>query len=264
MNTVKSIEVSVLFPDQIADSETMLVAAARLTQRAHNIQNMHDFKELLARPYNDTLVETLVALPHPTIQKFGVINIAIVGASRRFLAQITRHQNEVKFMSGSLQYSDYSGVAGFVVPYDITRLDAGHLGNAAYADNYHTTQYLNSCAGSMSDYSKAIEQGVDSDAAGYMAPQGLRNVLIMSATPYQFKHMIRQRVCNRNTLETQYVMLLIWEALMAINSTMFYDCAPGCVLGHCAEGSMCCGKPLCSSHPTDILNANFALLRGDK
>ena len=32
-----------------------------------------------------------------------------VGASRRFLAQITRHQNEVKFMSASLQYSNYAG-----------------------------------------------------------------------------------------------------------------------------------------------------------
>ena len=59
------------------------------------------------------------ALPHPTIQKFAVITVAIVGASRRFLAQITRHQNEVKFMSASLQYSNYTGQADFAVPYSI-------------------------------------------------------------------------------------------------------------------------------------------------
>lgn len=59
------------------------------------------------------------AFPHPTIQKFAVITVAIVGASRRFLAQITRHQNEVKFMSASLQYSNYTGQADFVVPYSI-------------------------------------------------------------------------------------------------------------------------------------------------
>ena len=58
-------------------------------------------------------------LPHTTIQKFGIINIVVVGASRRFLAQITRHQNEVKYMSGSLQYSDYSEVEDFVIPYDL-------------------------------------------------------------------------------------------------------------------------------------------------
>ena len=44
---------------------------------------------------------------------------AVVGASRRFLAQITRHQNEVKFMSASLQYSNYTGQADFAVPYEI-------------------------------------------------------------------------------------------------------------------------------------------------
>ena len=46
---------------------------------------------------------------------------------------------------------------------------------------------------------------VGRDAAGYAMPQGLRNVLLISATPYQWKHMISQRICNRNTLETQYV-----------------------------------------------------------
>ena len=32
--------------------------------------------------------------------------------------------------------------------------------------------------------------GIDHDSAGYVTPQGLRNVLIISATPYQWKHMI--------------------------------------------------------------------------
>lgn len=58
-------------------------------------------------------------LPHPAIQKFAVITVAVVGASRRFLSQITRHQNEVKFMSASLQYSNYSGEADFAIPYEI-------------------------------------------------------------------------------------------------------------------------------------------------
>ena len=50
--------------------------------------------------------------------------MAVVGASRRFLAQITRHQNEVKFMSASLQYSNYAGQADFAVPYEILNAPA--------------------------------------------------------------------------------------------------------------------------------------------
>lgn len=50
-----------------------------------------------------------------------VITVAVVGASRRFLAQITRHQNEVKYMSASLQYSNYSGHAAIAIPYGIMK-----------------------------------------------------------------------------------------------------------------------------------------------
>ena len=53
--------------------------------------------------------------------------MVVVGAARRFLAQITRHQNEVKYMSASLQYSDYSGVEDFVIPYDLDAVQASDL-----------------------------------------------------------------------------------------------------------------------------------------
>ena len=54
-------------------------------------------------------------MPHSRLEKssrlFSVITVAVVGASRRFLAQITRHQNEAKFFGASLQYSKYAGQA---------------------------------------------------------------------------------------------------------------------------------------------------------
>ncbi len=83
-------------------------------ERGHQISCLNDFMELYERPYGRSTVENLLKLPHPTIQKFGIINVVVVGASRRFLAQITRHQKEVKYMSASLQYSDYSGYRGQV------------------------------------------------------------------------------------------------------------------------------------------------------
>ena len=120
---MKNIEIKILNPEMIENTEKMLVCAARLTQRGHNIKNLEDFMNLYEKDYTKATVKTLINLPHPTIQKFGIINVVVVGASRRFLAQITRHQNEVKFMSASLQYSDYSNEADFVIPYKI--LEAG-------------------------------------------------------------------------------------------------------------------------------------------
>ena len=112
---MKSIEVAVLNPEVIPSAEKMMVCAARLTQRGHKIKSLDDFMALYNKSYTEDTVTTMTKLPHPTIQKFGAINIVIVGASRRFLAQITRHQNEVKFMSASLQYSDYSDDAAFAI-----------------------------------------------------------------------------------------------------------------------------------------------------
>ena len=80
-----------------------MVFAARLTQRGHRIATMDDLMALYEKSFSDDTVAAISALPHPTVQKFAVITIAVVGASRRFLSQITRHQNEVKFMSASLQ-----------------------------------------------------------------------------------------------------------------------------------------------------------------
>lgn len=113
---MKSIEVAVLNPEVIPSAEKMMVCAARLTQRGHKIKSLDDFMALYNKSYTEDTVAAMTKLPHPTIQKFSAINVVIVGASRRFLAQITRHQNEVKFMSASLQYSDYSDDAAFAIP----------------------------------------------------------------------------------------------------------------------------------------------------
>ena len=249
------IEVKILNPSVIAEAEQMMVFAARLTQKSHAIQNMADLMCLYMKEYTENTVINLTALPHPTMQKFATINVAVVGASRRFLAQITRHQNEVKFMSSSLQYSNYSGKASFVVPYEIigTDKEAG---------------YLAQCEASMQKYMSLITSGIGNDDAGYIAPQALRGVLLIGATPYQWKHMIHQRTCRRNSPETRYVMLRIWQALYKESPQLFSKCGPFCMTpgvmgGLCEEGSMSCGNPLSPyMNPSDVLSLDFPNLCG--
>jgi thymidylate synthase (FAD) len=248
---MRKIEVKILNPESVGQAEKMMVCAARLTQCGHKITCMDDFLELYERPYKKATVKNMAALPHPTIQKFTTINVVVVGASRRFLAQITRHQNEVKFMSASLQYSDYSGAGDFVIPYEILGSD-------------EEVSYLRQSAEAMSNYQELIQSGIDNDSAGYSAPQGLRNILIMSATPYQWKYMIHQRTCRRNTLETRYVMLRIWEQLYAENPELFADCGPFCMNGRCEEGRMSCGNLIPGTMAVgDIIRNDFPKLCGE-
>lgn len=244
------IKVAVLNSTAISEAEKMMVCAARLTQSGHKVKDLEDFLALYEKDYTEKTVQTMVSLPHPTIQKFAVINVVVVGASRRFLAQITRHQNEVKFMSASLQYSDYSGEADFVIPYELL-------------DSQMRVSYLSQCQEAMRKYKLLVEYGVDNDSTGYLAPQGLRNVLIISATPYQWKHMISQRICRRNTPETRYVMLRIWEELYELAPSLFSRASTGpfCMQDRCREGKMSCGSVLLpEATPAEIIAADFPLL----
>ena len=230
---MNKIEVKILNPEVIQESEKMMVCCARLTQKGHNIKNLDDFMTLYDKDYTDKTVKGMSSLPHPTIQKFGVI---------------TRHQNEIKFMSASLQYSDYSGEADFTVPYELL--------NPENADM--KKHYLETCESAMDDYMTMTSRGINNDTAGYAAPQGLRNILVMSATPYQWKHMISQRVCRRNTEETRYVMLKIWEQLYKENPVLFGNCGPFCMKGKCLEGKMCCQHFMNPEWtPSDILEIDF-------
>ena len=237
----------------VQEAEKNTVFAARLTQHGHEIHSMDDLVKLYEKSYTDQTLKNIIGLPHPTVQKFEVITVAVVGASRRFLSQITRHQNEVKFMSASLQYSNYDGNADFAIPYEILT-----------APEDVRNSYLESCRDDMNTYAYLTDCGIGHDTAGYVTPQALRNILIVSATPYQWKHMIGQRVCRRNTDEMQIVMLKIWKELYELSSVMFSIEQAGtfCQRDKCIEGRMSCGDPcMALLSPDQILDKYFPAVK---
>lgn len=245
------IEVAVL--QEHGDPGKMMMFLAKLTQRGHSIKSMKDLLDM----YESTCpgpktIERVVSLPHGTIKRFTPITIAIVGASRRFLAQARTHQVGCNFVSASLQYSNYSGEADFVVPYALIEADHNarveascYSPNCVAGEEPLVKKYLDSCADSMYTY-KELAEATDNDTAGYAAPQGLRNILILQANHESWMHFIRTRGCNRNTPETQYVTMRIWEELIKTKdgNEMFAYAGPDCMFGICREGKMCCGKPL--------------------
>lgn len=270
---MNKIEVAVL--DCHNNPGGMMLFLAKLTQRGHKIHNMEDLTNLFefcTTPGNTHpgTIERIANLPHGTIKRFTPITVAIVGASRRFLAQARTHQVGSNFVSASLQYSDYSGAADFVVPYAL--IEAEHSGKLMVTEYTKTpTQYyLDSCRQGMIDY-RNIAKVTDNDTAGYAAPQGLRNILIMQANHEAWSYFIRTRGCNRNTNETQYVTLRIWEELLKTpdGEEMFANIGPDCMYGACREGKMCCGQPLKKYAkedciPRSIINAQWPLLKEEE
>lgn len=261
----------------------MMSFLARLTQRGANITSMSDLESLMDKPASDGLVRAMVGMDnHKTIRRFTPITVAIVGASRRFLAQIRTHSVGLNFVSASLQYSDYSGKGRFVVPYAIMEkdvnfkdpiADVGILGAVPNFDTPHRNYYLDQCEKAMNAY-EIIAKDTDNDTAGYVAPQGLRNILIIQGNHDAWLNMIKLRTCNRNTVETQYVVLRIWEELLKTQDgeAMLEFAGPDCAFGGCKEGKFCCGEPwrqkvrdaktMSISLPRHIIDQRWPLLKG--
>ena len=239
----------------------MQLFLAQLTQRGHVIHNMDDlmaaYDKCVTTKRNPDAIKALASLPHGTIKRFAPITIAIVGASRRFLDQARTHQVGLDYVSGSLQYSDYSESDQFVVPYALLEADKEAYKEHGGQGVMPTDFYLDACGTAMAAY-KNIANTTDNDTAGYAAPQGLRNVLIIQGNHQSWEYFIRLRSCNRNTTETQYVTLLIWEALLgtADGQSLFGMAGPDCTYGKCREGKMSCGKLLYNSPVDNYLSEN--------
>ena len=231
------------------EPEKVVAAAAKL---CYSDAHITDLLDGLTEEKTAKFLTMLSDLGHASPIEHASFTFGIEGVSRTLLAQITRHQNEVKFMSASLQYSNYTGQADFAVPYSIMTAPA-----------VVRELYLKSCNESMECYETLCTAGSGHDAAGYATPQGLRNVLLISATPYQWKHIISQRVCRRNTDETRIVLLKVWKELYDLSPTLFAPSLTGpfCQMDRCLEGKMTCGRKLqADMTPEDILEKDYPAL----
>ena len=242
----------------------MTMFLAKLTQRGHGIKNM----EYLITLYNKSKgivqyrdIKELMKMPHGTIKRFSPITIALVGTSRRFLAQARTHQVGITYVSASLQYSDWSGAADFVVPYEV--INRGGI---------EVESYLTKCQDDLACYENMIKNGYTNDTAGYVMNQAMRNILIIQGNQQSWEYFIRMRACNRNTVETQYTTMLIWKALLDSiqGEDIFAWTGPDCLWGTCREGKMSCGKPikfspwenkLTSGNIQNFIDSKWPLLR---
>jgi len=214
----------------------MTTLAAKITQQKIKVPN--ELFDLMA--FKTGLVENVLKMEHPNVIRHSSWTLAIFGASRRFLAQITRHKIGIDFTSASLQYQDMRNNFDPVVPYPLIEY------TVKTGDTSKVTAYKEMCKQSFNNYNNVIEQlKFDNDTAGYVSCAASRNLLLVTANTEAWRNIIKERICNRNTLETQYVALKIWETLIHAKDGffMFSNLGPSCMTDKCTQGKMSCKKP---------------------
>lgn len=179
---------------------------------------------------NFNLLTNTIEMNHQSILEHVNVSYAIEGASRSFLAQITRHRL-FSFLSASQHYMDYSDMADFVVPVEIEKQGPEFV-----------REYLEACKKSIEEYKGLIAKGIDHSVARQVLPNGMRNQLIITGNLRQWLNFLNLRLCGRNTSEIEYVAWLIKEDLKQYVPNIAKYMAPDCVLrGKCTQGSKCCG-----------------------
>ena len=146
---------------------------------------------------NFNLLINTIEMNHQSILEHVNVTYAIEGASRSFLAQITRHRL-FSFLSASQHYMDYSDMADFVVPVEIQEQGPTYV-----------KEYLEACKKSILEYKSLIDKGIDHSVARQVLPNGMKNQLIITGNLRQWKNFLNLRLCGRNTSEIEYVAHLI-------------------------------------------------------
>lgn len=209
-----------LLVEQNQDPVCLIGGLARLTQ-------IKEPFTMTTRERGLKILEAIQTMGHTSLLEHVSFGMVITGASRVFLAQITRHR-VASYMSQSQQYQDHDDFP-YVTP-------ASLVGDSAYTSFMHTAN----------EVYKSLKAIVGKDDARYVLPGAARNDLFITMNARELAHAVfPQRLCKRNTPEPLHVVKLMLKALVDSGyGELFKGCGPACVShGKCDQGKMACGKP---------------------
>lgn len=195
-------------------------------------------------------LKNVVEMNHTGMLEHVNCTFLIQGASRSFLAQVTRHRL-FSFVSASQHYMDYSDFADFVVPVEIENQGTEKI-----------KQYLEANKKTLNGYKDLIAQGIDPSVARQLLPNSMRNNLIVTGNLRQWLNFLNLRLCNRNTSEIQYIAYLIRKDLKTYVPNIIDYMLPDCItLGKCTQKHLFCGKKYSDD---DMENKFKVLIKHDK
>lgn len=233
------------------DLELMTQLVCAITRGANKYSSVDDLINwCISNKWNNEKVVSMTKLPHSKINRFTRFVFVIANASRRFLAQLNTHQLgiNIDYMSGSLQYSNHAKQSlanKFVVPYALLNNDIAK------------EKYLSAQEHSFNEYCDLITNyNIDNDSAGYIMPEGLRNIVLVSVNIEELKYIGTQRLCRRNSPEIRYIVAKMIESVCNSYNLDYKMFLPKC----CGEGPYSCGKAIKVESITDLIAQDFPIL----
>lgn len=208
-----------------SDIEVLLLrqteAPRELVEMALNITMKQDFgvknKDLSG------LIKSIIEMNHTSPLEHVGYTFLIKGASRSFLAQITRHRMS-SFTSGSQHYQNYFGY------------------NFRVSDKYKDNPKIKEAAKqAIKLYADLIHDGIPKEEARQILPNGMENNLLYTVNARSLMNFLNLRLCERNTEEIRTVAKKIYNLVQPTLPELWDNVGPDCYMfGKCSQGKMKC------------------------
>lgn len=164
------------------------------------------------KPLGAKIIPSVLAMGHTSVFEHVLYSFVILGASRSFLAQITRHRI-ASYTSGSQHYQVYSDYG--------SRGHSGVVGDEVYqAAIQH----------SMGAYDQLIDNGHPPYEARQVLPNAMENNLVFTLNARSLVNFLSLRLCKRNTAEIADVAGKIETLLLDHFPELFGHVGPPCVM----------------------------------
>lgn len=164
---------------------------------------------------------------HESVSEHCTFSFLVEDVSRVLLAQLTRH----RLASYSVQSQRYCGVEPeWIVPPKIK-------------ERGFELTYLKRCNECYDTFCDMVKCGVPDEDARYVIPQGVQCRLMLTMNVRELRHFFSLRCCERAQWEIRDLANRMLALCAEKASALFWDAGPGCVRGHCPEGTKSCGNP---------------------
>lgn len=213
-------EISVALEDATTHPLRTVCEAASLTM----LRGFEGFAEEL--PANSKTVPLkLLQMNHTSIFEHINMRFTIRGASRAFLAQMTRHRI-ASYTSGSQHYQDFRGF-----PYIKPR----GLKNIVTYEKFMET---------VNDYYVYLREveGLAKEEARYVLPNACRNNLEVTINARSLINFLNLRCCNRNVFEMRLIACKMLSHARVYFPELFDLVGPDCTMSKCKQGKMMCSE----------------------
>lgn len=173
-------------------------------------------------------IKFLISADHTSVLEHLTYTFLVEGASRSYLAQMTRHRI-ASYTSGSQHYQNYEGYGARIV--DGLSVE-------------QRTVFEEAIQKSMDAYSELMSLGVPKYEARQVLPNAMENNLLITMNARSLINFFKLRLCLRNTKEINVVAIKMYKLCLGHFPELFELVGTPCMMDKCNQGKMSCGKSL--------------------